>query len=33
MSFGLLSNEGAKGHTPTVIVLNDSNEIISRRGI
>ena len=33
MTFGLLSNEGAKDHTPTVIVLNDSNEIISRRGI
>ncbi|MFM8981985.1 MAG: aspartate 1-decarboxylase [Spartobacteria bacterium] len=33
MSFGLLSNEGAKGHTPVVIVLNDSNEIISRSGI
>ena len=33
MTFGLLSNEGAKDHQPTVIVLNDSNEIISRRGI
>lgn len=33
MTFGLLSNEGAKDHTPTVIVLNDANEIISRRGI
>jgi aspartate 1-decarboxylase len=33
MTFGLLSNEGAKDHHPSVIVLNDSNEIISRRGI
>jgi aspartate 1-decarboxylase len=33
MTFGLLSNEGAKDHQPSVIVLNDSNEIVSRRGI
>jgi aspartate 1-decarboxylase len=33
MTFALLTPEQLKQHKPTVIVLNDKNEIISRRGV
>lgn len=33
MTFALLTPEQMRTHTPKVIVLNDRNEIINRRGI